>query len=55
MRLLVDQDVYHITTTWLGEQGHVVVTALELGLQRAPDAELPESSKRIRQISGHWG
>ena len=45
MRLLVDQDIYQITTTWLCEQGHDVITALELGLQRAPDEELLKAAK----------
>ena len=35
MRLLIDQDVYQVTTAWLRGEGHDVVTARELGMQRA--------------------
>ncbi|MBI3302177.1 MAG: DUF5615 family PIN-like protein [Deltaproteobacteria bacterium] len=40
MRLLVDQDVYHVTIEWLRNAGHDVVTAKELGMQRAADEDL---------------
>jgi len=35
MRFLVDQDVYHVTVEWLRKEGHDVVTAKEVGMQRA--------------------
>ncbi|MCK4792269.1 MAG: DUF5615 family PIN-like protein [Desulfobacteraceae bacterium] len=40
MKFLVDQDVYFITVQLLREWGHDVVTARELGMQRAPDVEM---------------
>jgi len=40
MRLLTDQDVYQITVAQLREWGHDVVTARELGMQRAADEDL---------------
>ncbi len=40
MRLLVDQDVYYVTIEWLRKEGHDVVTAKELGMQRAADEDL---------------
>jgi len=50
MRLLVDQDVYQITITWLSEQGHDVVTAREFGLQRAPDENLLKAAKELGRL-----
>jgi len=40
MRFLADQDVYYITIEWLRKEGHDVVTAREIGMQRATDQEL---------------
>jgi hypothetical protein len=40
MRLLTDQDVYRITVEQLKKWGHDVVTAKELGMQRASDRDL---------------
>ena len=40
MRLLTDQDVYKITVEQLRAWGHDVVTAKELGMQRAIDRDL---------------
>lgn len=40
MRFLTDQDVYRVTVQFLQRLGHDVVTAAELGLSRAIDADL---------------
>ncbi|OGW40596.1 MAG: hypothetical protein A2Y97_05060 [Nitrospirae bacterium RBG_13_39_12] len=40
MRLLIDQDVYRITIEQLRKWGHDVLTAKELGMQRAIDKDL---------------
>src|SRR5271157_2443863 len=40
MRFLTDQDVYAITNRFLSALGHDVVTAAQLGLAQAEDAEL---------------
>lgn len=45
MRLLVDQDVYYVTIEWLRKEGHDVVTAKELGMQRAADEDLLKKAK----------
>jgi predicted nuclease of predicted toxin-antitoxin system len=37
MKFLTDQDVYALTTRYLRDLGHDVVTAAELGLAQAPD------------------
>jgi predicted nuclease of predicted toxin-antitoxin system len=48
MKFLTDQDVYAITGRLLGGLGHDVVTAAQLGLAQAEDAEL----LRIAQEQG---
>ena len=40
MKFLADQDVYFITVQLLRQWGHDVVTASELGMQRASDQEM---------------
>ncbi len=40
MRLLADQDLYHMTIEWLRSEGYDVVTARELDLHRASDEVL---------------
>jgi predicted nuclease of predicted toxin-antitoxin system len=40
VKFLIDQDVYALTTAFLRAAGHDVVTAYELGLAQADDAEL---------------
>jgi len=45
MRFLVDQDVYQVTIEWLKKEGHDVVTAKELGMQRAADQDLLKKAK----------
>lgn len=48
MRFLVDQDIYQVTISWLRSEGHDVVTARELGLQRETDDVL---LRRARETS----
>lgn len=40
MRLFLDQDVYHITATFLKSLGHDVLTAADVGLSQSPDREI---------------
>jgi predicted nuclease of predicted toxin-antitoxin system len=40
MRFLIDQDVYAVTTRFLINLGHDVVTAFSIGRSRATDTEL---------------
>ena len=40
MKFLLDQDVYALTVRFLRDLGHEVVTAAELGLSQAVDADL---------------
>jgi predicted nuclease of predicted toxin-antitoxin system len=40
MRFLADQDVYGMTARFLSGLGHDVVTAAQLGLAQAEDADL---------------
>ena len=50
MRLLADQDVYKITTDKVREWGHDLLTAKELGLQRAPDEDLLRRAKTENRL-----
>jgi predicted nuclease of predicted toxin-antitoxin system len=50
MRFLTDQDVYAVTTRFLRNLGHDVVTAAELGLSRAIDSELLRQARADRRI-----
>ncbi|MCP3958776.1 MAG: hypothetical protein GY719_13065 [bacterium] len=50
MKLLLDQDVYFATQRFLREIGHEVVTASELGLSRAEDADLLRRAKELGRI-----
>lgn len=45
MRFLVDQGAYRVTIEWLRKEGHDVVTAKELGMQRAADQDLLKKAK----------
>ena len=45
MRFLADQDVYYITIEWLRKEGHDVVMAREIGMQRATDQELLKKAR----------
>ena len=47
MRFLVDQDVYRLTIEWLRNEGHDLVTAKELGMQRAADEDLLKKAKDL--------
>jgi len=40
MKLLLDQDVYAATATFLRNSGHDVITASDVGRSRASDSEL---------------
>jgi predicted nuclease of predicted toxin-antitoxin system len=48
VKLLADQDLYDVTIKWLRGKGHDVVTAKELGLERASDEELLSKAKGLR-------
>ena len=50
MRLLVDQDVYRITVEQLRKWGHDVVTAKEIGLQRATDKDLLRKAIEMNRL-----
>jgi len=50
MRFLTDQDVYAVTTRFLRNLGHDVVTASELGLSRTIDSELLRHARADRRI-----
>ncbi len=50
MKLLADQDVYHITIEWLRKNGHNVVTAREIGMARAADEELLAKAKEVNRL-----
>lgn len=45
MHFLGDQDVYQVTIEWLRKEGHDVVTAKELRMQRAADLDLLKKAK----------
>jgi predicted nuclease of predicted toxin-antitoxin system len=50
MKFLLDQDVYAVTVRFLRESGHDVVTASELNLSRAKDAELLKTAAKENRI-----
>ena len=50
MRLLADQDIYQTIVTQLREWGHDVMTAKELGMQRASDESLLRKAKETNRI-----
>jgi len=50
MKFLVDQDVYFVTVQFLREWGHDVVTASELGMQRAPDLEMLRKAAKSHRL-----
>ena len=50
MQFLADQDVYHITVEWLREEGEDVVTAKELGMQRATDEVLLKKARELDRL-----
>lgn len=50
MRILTDQDIYQMTIEWLKENGHNVVTAKDLGMQRSSDEELLIKAKAMNRL-----
>ncbi len=50
MQFLVDQDVYDVTVGWLRQQGHDVVTAGELGMQRASDEAMLAQARETSRL-----
>ena len=50
MRFLIDQDIYQITIDFLRREGHNIVTAKDLGMQRASDKELLGRAKEEERI-----
>lgn len=50
MRFFVDQDVYAVTVNKLRELGHDVVTAKEIGMERAADEDLLKKAKETSRI-----
>lgn len=50
MRILADQDIYQMTIEWLKENGHNVVTAKDLGMQRSSDEELLIKAKAMNRL-----
>ena len=53
MKLLADNDVYKITVDFLRQHGHDVVTAKELGLNKASDKELLKRLKLWTDYLSH--
>ena len=50
MRFLIDQDVYRVTIDQLKEWGYDVVTAKELGMQRAVDEDLLKKAREMDRV-----
>ena len=50
MNFLLDQDVYAITSNFLRDLGHDILTAADLGLSRAKDTELLARARQERRI-----
>jgi predicted nuclease of predicted toxin-antitoxin system len=50
MKFLTDQDVYAITVRFLNGLGHDVVTASQLGLAQAEDAQLLQTAQQQGRI-----
>jgi len=50
MRLLLDQDVYHLTARVLADLGHDVMRAAQAGLSTAPDVEVLRAAHAARRI-----
>ena len=50
MRLLTDQDIYQVTVTQLMEWGHDVITAREIGMQRASDEDLLTKARELERL-----
>jgi len=50
MRILADQDLFAVTVAFLRTLGHDVVTARDLGLSRADDAQILNEAQNQRRI-----
>lgn len=50
MRFLVDMPLSPELAAWLGRQGHDAVHALEVGLDRAPDAVILERARNEERV-----
>jgi len=50
MRFLADQDVYQVTVEWLRGEGHEVVTARALEMQRAADDVLLQRARETDRL-----
>ena len=50
MRLLLDQDVYFVTSKFLIEAGHDVVPVSELGLSQADDEDILRTAHNQKRI-----
>lgn len=50
MRLLTDQDVYFLTIEWLRTEGHDVITAKQIGMDRASDEEILKKTQDLDRI-----
>jgi predicted nuclease of predicted toxin-antitoxin system len=50
VKLLLDQDIYSITRRFLEELGHDVISAADLGLAQASDAELLSVAQEHKRI-----
>ena len=50
MKFLADQDVYWLTIKELRKWGHEVITARELGMQKASDDDLLDKARELSFI-----
>ena len=50
MHFLIDQDVYSVTVNWLRELGHDVLTAKEIGMERAADQKLLRKAREYSRV-----
>jgi predicted nuclease of predicted toxin-antitoxin system len=50
MQFLVDQDVYYMTVEWLRKEGHDVVMAKQIGMERAADEELLKGARDMGRL-----
>ncbi len=50
MNLLLDQDVYHLTASFLANAGHDVVLVAEIGLAQASDEEILRVAQEQKRI-----
>ena len=50
MQFLADQDVYQVTVEWLRGEGHEVITARTLEMQRAADRVLLQRAREMGRL-----